>query len=62
MTNTENKLIGTRRKSLSTMLAALLAGSLAATAGGFAYAKTDGQAFDPAQASSSASRSASTRR
>jgi len=49
MTNTENKLIGTRRKSLTTMLAALLAGSLVATAGGFAYAKTDGQAFDPAQ-------------
>ena len=49
MTNTENKLIGTRRKNLSTMLAALLAGSLVATAGGFAYAKTDGQAFDPAK-------------
>ena len=49
MTNTENKLIGTRRKSLTTMLAALLAGSLVATAGGFAYAKTDGQAFDPAK-------------
>ena len=49
MTNTENKLIGTRRKSLSTMMAALLAGSLAATAGGVAYAKTDGQAFDPAK-------------
>ena len=31
------------------MMAALLAGSLAATAGGFAYAKTDGQAFDPAK-------------
>src|SRR5216684_2602155 len=40
MTNTENKLIGTRRKSLTTMLAALLAGSLVATAG---------QAFDPAK-------------
>ena len=49
MTNTENKLIGSRRKSLTTMLAALLAGSLVATAGGFAYAKTDGQAFDPAK-------------
>lgn len=49
MTNTANKLIGTRRKSLTTMMAALLAGSLVATAGGFAYAKTDGQAFDPAK-------------
>ena len=49
MTNTENKLNGTRRKSLTTMMAALLAGSLVATAGGFAYAKTDGQAFDPAK-------------
>ena len=45
MTNTENS----RRKSLTTMVAALLAGSLVATAGGFAYAKTDGQAFDPAK-------------
>ena len=35
--------------SLKTMMAALLAGSLVATAGGFAYAKTDGFAFDPAQ-------------
>ena len=43
------KLIGTRRKSLTTMVAALLAGSIAATAGGVAYAKTDGQAFDPAK-------------
>jgi len=49
MTNTENKLIGTRRKSLTTLMAALLAGSLVATAGSFAYAKTDGQAFDPAK-------------
>jgi Spy/CpxP family protein refolding chaperone len=49
MTNTENKLTGTRRKSLTTMLAALLAGSLVATAGGFAYANTDGQASDPAK-------------
>jgi Spy/CpxP family protein refolding chaperone len=49
MTNTENKLIGTRRKSLTTIMAALLAGSLVATAGSFAYAKTDGQAFDPAK-------------
>ena len=49
MTNTENKLIGTRRKSLTTMMAALLAGSLVATAGSFAYAKTDGQASDPAK-------------
>jgi Spy/CpxP family protein refolding chaperone len=42
------KLAGTRRKSLTTMMAALLAGSIAATAGGVAFAKTDGQAFDPA--------------
>jgi len=35
--------------SIKTMMAALLAGSLVATAGGFAYAKTDGLAFDPAQ-------------
>lgn len=49
MTNTENKLNGSRRKSLTTMMAALLAGSLVATAGSFAYAKTDGQAFDPAK-------------
>jgi Spy/CpxP family protein refolding chaperone len=35
--------------SLKTMMTALLAGSLVATAGGFAYAKTDGLAFDPAQ-------------
>ena len=36
--------------TLKTMMAALLAGSLAATAGGLAYAKTDGGlAFDPAQ-------------
>jgi Spy/CpxP family protein refolding chaperone len=39
----------TRRKSLTTMMAALLAGSIAATAGGVAFAKTDGQAFDPAK-------------
>ena len=31
------------------MMAALLAGSIAATAGGVAFAKTDGQAFDPAK-------------
>ena len=43
------KLIGTRRKSLTTIMAALLAGSMAATAGGVAYARTDGKAFDPAQ-------------
>ena len=49
MTNTENKLNGNRRKSLTTMMAALLAGSLVATAGSFAYAKTDGQASDPAK-------------
>ena len=39
--------------TLKTMIAALLAGSLAATAGGMAYAKTDGRAegrtFDPAR-------------
>ena len=39
----------TRRNSLATMMAALLAGSIAATAGGVAFAKTDGQAFDPAK-------------
>jgi len=36
--------------SIKTMMAALLAGSIAATAGGLAYARTDGQAFDPAKA------------
>ena len=35
--------------TLKTMMMALVAGSLAATAGGVAYAKTDGKAFDPAQ-------------
>ena len=35
--------------TLKTMIAALLAGSLAATAGGVAYAKADGNAFDPAR-------------
>jgi Spy/CpxP family protein refolding chaperone len=35
--------------NLKTMMAALLAGSLAMTAGGLAYAKADGQAFDPAK-------------
>ncbi len=35
--------------TLKTMMMALVAGSLAATAGGLAYAKTDGMAFDPAQ-------------
>ena len=35
--------------TLKTMIAALLAGSLAATAGGAAYARTDGKAFDPAR-------------
>jgi Spy/CpxP family protein refolding chaperone len=36
--------------SLKTMMAALLAGSLVATAGGMAYARTDGNfTFDPAQ-------------
>ena len=42
------KLAGTRRKSLTTMMAALVAGSIAATAGGAAYAKTDGP-IDPAK-------------
>jgi len=45
----DSKLGGTRRKSLTTMMAALLAGSIAATAGGVAYAKSDGQAYDPAK-------------
>jgi Spy/CpxP family protein refolding chaperone len=40
---------GTRRKSLTTMMAALLAGSIAATAGGVAFAKSDGPTFDPAR-------------
>ncbi|SEO73033.1 protein refolding chaperone Spy/CpxP family [Rhodospirillales bacterium URHD0017] len=35
--------------NMKTMIAALLAGSIAATAGGVAFAKTDGQAFDPAK-------------
>ena len=35
--------------TLKTMMMALVAGSLAATAGGMAYARTDGKAFDPAQ-------------
>ena len=35
--------------NIKTMLAALLAGSIAATAGGLAYAKTDGAGFDPAR-------------
>ena len=35
--------------SMKTMMAALLAGSLAMTTGGLAYAKTDGAAFDPAK-------------
>ena len=43
------KLTGTRRKTLTTVMAALFAGSIAATAGGFAYAKADGHALDPAQ-------------
>lgn len=34
---------------LKTMMATLLAGSLAMTAGGVAFAKPDGQAFDPAK-------------
>ena len=48
--------------TLKTMIAALLAGSLAATAGGVAYAKADGQAFDPAQVPAAHRASASTRR
>jgi Spy/CpxP family protein refolding chaperone len=39
----------TEMTTLKTMMAALLAGSLAMTAGGLAYAKVDGQAFDPAK-------------
>jgi Spy/CpxP family protein refolding chaperone len=35
--------------NLKTMMAALLAGSLAMTAGSFAYAKPNGQDFDPAK-------------
>jgi Spy/CpxP family protein refolding chaperone len=35
--------------SMKTMFAALLAGSIAATAGGSAFAKTDGATFDPAK-------------
>jgi len=35
--------------SMKTMMMALLAGSLAATAGGTAFARADGQAFDPAK-------------
>ncbi|WP_421995102.1 Spy/CpxP family protein refolding chaperone [Reyranella sp.] len=46
MTN-DITLKGTRRTSLRTVMAALLAGSLAATAGGVAYAKTEGRTFDP---------------
>ncbi len=49
MTNTDVKPIGTRRKTLTTMMMALVAGSIAATAGGVAFAKADGQAFDPAR-------------
>jgi len=37
------------RLSMKTMMAALLAGSVAASAGGLAYARSDGQAFDPAK-------------
>jgi Spy/CpxP family protein refolding chaperone len=47
MTN-GTQLSGTRRKSLVTMMAALLAGSIAATAGGTAFARGDGP-FDPAK-------------
>ena len=41
-------LVGTRRKSLAAIMAALLAGSIAATAGSAAFAKTDGP-IDPAK-------------
>jgi Spy/CpxP family protein refolding chaperone len=43
------KAIGTRRSSLTAMMAALLAGSIAVTAGSPAFARSDGQAFDPAK-------------
>ena len=36
--------------SIKTMIAALLAGSLAVTAGGTAFARGDGPGFDPAKA------------
>jgi Spy/CpxP family protein refolding chaperone len=45
---TDTKLASPRRKSLATMMAALLAGSIVATAGGMAYAKPDGP-VDPAK-------------
>ena len=35
--------------NMKTMITALLAGSVALTAGGLAYAKNDGKTFDPAQ-------------
>lgn len=35
--------------NMKTMIAALLAGSVALGAGGFAHARTDGKTFDPAQ-------------
>jgi len=35
--------------NMKTMIAALLAGSVALTAGGLAYARTDGKTFDPAK-------------
>jgi Spy/CpxP family protein refolding chaperone len=41
-------IVGTRRRSLAAIMAALLAGSIAATAGGAAFAKTDGP-IDPAK-------------
>ena len=41
-------IVGTRRRSLAAIMAALLAGSIAATAGGAAFAKTDGP-VDPAK-------------
>jgi Spy/CpxP family protein refolding chaperone len=39
----------TTMATLKTMMMALVAGSLAATAGGVAFAKTDSKTFDPAQ-------------
>jgi Spy/CpxP family protein refolding chaperone len=43
------KAAGSRRTTLTAMMAALLAGSIAMTAGGQAFARSDGQAFDPAK-------------
>ena len=43
------KATGSRRTTLTAMMAALLAGSVAMTAGGQAFARSDGQALDPAK-------------